>query len=102
MYGIEALMRRTTPVEDEGVVEHSLYRTRGGACVAVFGRAHPGEDSDFYAVFLNKGSSTCDVTPGVKLRYQPGGRYGWLHVAGAEPSELDLMTRIPYDALDAL
>lgn len=93
MYGIEALMRRTTPVEDEGVQKHSLYKTRGGAYVAVFGKRAGGMD----VMFLHKGTSNINVSPGVRFTVDEAGRY-----EPPAPSSLDLMTRIPYDALDAL
>jgi hypothetical protein len=93
MYGIEALMRRTTPVEDEGVKRHSLYKTRGGAYVAVFGSRKFGMDT----MFLHAGTSNLNVSPGARFVVDEAGRYDAPH-----KHPLDLMTRIPYDALDAL
>lgn len=101
MYGIEALMRRTTPVEDEGVQKHSLYKTRGGAYVAVFDeRLYSPElltDTQFDAMFLHKGASNINVSPGARYVVDKSGRY---NILSKHP--LDLMTRIPYDALDAV
>jgi|GEM_PF-4974410 len=93
MYGIEALMRRTTPVEDEGVQKHSLYKTRGGAYVAIFGKRAVGMD----AMFLHKGASGINVSPGARFIVDEAGRYD-----APREHPLDLMTRIPYDALDAV
>lgn len=93
MYGIEALIRRTTPVEDEGAQKHSLYKTRSGAYVALFGDNING----LSAMFLHKGASNVDVSPGVRFTVDENGRYD-----APREHPLDLMTRIPYDALDAI
>jgi len=101
MYGIEALMRRTTPVEDEGVQTHSLYKTRGGAYVAVFDERlyAPAQltYTRFDAMFLHKGTSNINVSPGARFVVDKAGRYD-----APREHPLDLMTRIPYDALDAI
>lgn len=97
MRGLETMMRRSP--DTEGVIEHSLYRTRGGAYVAVFARGQElplaGSPDVFQAMFLNKGSSAIPVSPGTWLRYRPDGSYRF-DFAGSQ--ELDLAERVGYEA----